>query len=439
MTDRPAIEVIGAFESTYLPAHDVDVLEVCGHVERRRDDLALLAASHVRRLRYPIRWHRVEAERGRYDWRATDLELAELREAGLRPIVDLVHHTSYPRWLAHGFADPRFGAAYLAYVTAVAERYPWIEEYTVFNEPFATLFLCGHEGAWYPFGRDMGTLVELFLNVLPSILEASRRLRAALPSARHVHVETCEDHSGTDDVGREAARLANDRRFFVTDLLAGVPLSAEGPFVRAVARAGGAALLDLEPGHVDVLGLDYYAHSEWSYSSAGAIAPSPSPRGLAALIGEYGARYDRRLMLTETNIRGTSADRATWLRHTLAECEAAVASGAPLEGYCWFPFVDSVDWDSLLRRHDRHIDPVGVYWLDERLERHASSMSRAYAAAAGGTPACELPAYRFSDQVKEYITPLLPRMADFPWQEPPTGVDEMTTFETVRAPRVRAG
>jgi hypothetical protein len=177
--------------------------------------------------------------------------------------------------------------------------------------------------------------------------------------------------------------------------------------VRAVARAGGAALLDLEPGHVDVLGLDYYAHSEWSYSSAGAIAPSPSPRGLAALIGEYGARYDRRLMLTETNIRGTSADRATWLRHTLAECEVAVAAGAPLEGYCWFPFVDSVDWDSLLRRHDRHIDPVGVYWLDERLERHASSMSRAYAAAAGGTPACELPAYRFSDQVKEYITPLL--------------------------------
>jgi hypothetical protein len=203
VTDRPAIEVIGAFESTYLPAHDVDVLEVCGHVERRRDDLALLAASHVQRLRYPIRWHRVEAERGRYDWRATDLEFAEVREAGLRPIVDLVHHTSYPRWLAHGFADPRFGAGVPGLRHGRRERYPWIEEYTVFNEPFATLFLCGHEGAWYPFGRDMGTLVELFLNVLPSVLEASRRLRAALPSARHVHVETCEDTAGpTTSAGR---------------------------------------------------------------------------------------------------------------------------------------------------------------------------------------------------------------------------------------------
>ena len=36
------------------------------------------------------------------------------------------------------------------------------------------------------------------------------------------------------------------------------------------------------------------------------------------------------------------------------------AAGAPLGGYCWFPFVDSVDWNSLLARADGCIDPVGV-------------------------------------------------------------------------------
>jgi beta-galactosidase GanA len=74
----------------------------------------LLQAAGVSRLRYPIRWHRVESREGQYDWRTTDETLGYLRDRGLRPIVDLVHHTSYPRWLEDGFADKRFGPAYPA-------------------------------------------------------------------------------------------------------------------------------------------------------------------------------------------------------------------------------------------------------------------------------------------------------------------------------------
>lgn len=57
------------------------------------------------RLRYPVRWHRVEERPGEYDWRDTDQVLGHLHDEGFRPIVDLVHHTSYPRWLEGGFAD----------------------------------------------------------------------------------------------------------------------------------------------------------------------------------------------------------------------------------------------------------------------------------------------------------------------------------------------
>src|SRR3954447_5019682 len=120
-----AIEFIGAFESTYQPAHDVDVAETSGHADGWRADLALARACGLRRLRYPVRWHRIEAAEGTYDWSGTDEVFDHMRRSGLTPIADLVHHTSYPLWLRHGFADARFPRAFLRYVEAFARRYPW--------------------------------------------------------------------------------------------------------------------------------------------------------------------------------------------------------------------------------------------------------------------------------------------------------------------------
>ncbi|HEX2161103.1 MAG TPA: family 1 glycosylhydrolase [Thermoleophilaceae bacterium] len=436
-----SLPFIGAFESTYLPAHDVDVAESSEHVLRWRADLELMRAGGVTRLRYPVRWHRVQPERSVYDWAETDRVLGSMRDNGMRPIVDLVHHTSYPRWLG-GFGDPGFGPAYVAYCEAFARRYPWIEEYTLFNEPFATLFLCGHEAIWPPYGRGMGPLVELFRNVLPAIAQASRIVRELLPEARHVYVDTCEGHSALEPGGEGYAAMANDRRFFALDYMLGKLGDGSRPFVRDVVEAGGADLLDAEPGHVDVLGLDYYAHSEWAFrrqrrsepagrerhpepSGIEGVTPSPQPVGPAALAIEYARRYDLPMIFSETNIRGAPADRATWLKYTLDECERAVAAGVPLEGYCWFPFIDSLDWNSLLARADRCIDPVGVYWLDEALERNASSMSRSYAMAAAGAASSELPAYRFTDDVAEWVAGLMPQMEHYDWIDAP---DEESGF-----------
>src|SRR3954447_7086008 len=161
------IRFIGAFESTFQPEFDVDVAETTGHVERWRADIDLVRETGVTELRYPIRWHRVEAERGSFDWRATDEALDYIRESGLRPIVDLLHHTSYPLWL-DGFADPAFGPSFLRYVLAFAERYPWVPAYTIFNEPFTTFFLTGHEGIWEPHYRNLEGFVTVANNVMPA-------------------------------------------------------------------------------------------------------------------------------------------------------------------------------------------------------------------------------------------------------------------------------
>src|SRR5207249_567405 len=122
----------------------------------------------------------------------TDAVLGYLRDTGVRPMVDLLHHTSYPRWLRRGFADRGFAKAYFRYVEAFAGRYPWIEEYTLFNEPFTTLLLCGQEGVWPPRLRGLKGFLTLAANVFPAVAQASRAYRQLLPSARHVYVDTCE-------------------------------------------------------------------------------------------------------------------------------------------------------------------------------------------------------------------------------------------------------
>ena len=416
-----AIEFLGGFESSYQPAHDVDVAETTGHIARWRQDLELLRSCGVDRLRYPVRWHRIEAEPKTFDWDQTDEMLGHLRDTGMRPIVDLCHHTSYPRWLDQGFVDPQFGPAYLRFLEAFATRYPWIEEYTLFNEPFTTFFLCGHMTIWPPFLRGMEGFLTMARSVLPVIAEASRAYRQLLPAGRHVYVDTCERHSAATPTADRFTAMVNDRRFLLLDLLVGRPLSPGRPFVAEVLAAGGEDLLDMEPGSVDVLGLDYYAHCQWLYldDTGRGVMTSPTPSPLSSLILEYWDRYQLPCILGETNIRGFASDRATWLKYTLEQCELAADAGVPLEGYCWFPFIDSCDWDSLLSRASGNVDPVGVFWLDERLERRPSSMSASYLLAAQGTPAAELPAYRLQAPVAGWLQGWLPQMRHWDWQDPP--------------------
>lgn len=429
MPDSPTarIDFVGGFESTYLPRHDVDVFESTGHSEQWRRDLLLMRTCGVRRLRYPVRWHRIEAEPGRYDWTTTDEVLGHLHDEGFEPIVDLVHHTSYPAWLAGGFADPRFAPAYLRFAEAVARRYPWIREYTLFNEPFSTLFLSGHEGVWPPYHEGLESFAAMLVNVVPAIAEAARRYRELLPGARHVWVDACERHTGAGDAGLAYAGYANDRRFVVLDAVlgrldgtasGGTPLD-ERPFARALVRAGAEALVDLEPAEVDVVGLDYYAHCQWHFGDRTGRAPTPQPAPLADLVVEYATRYGRPCLLSETNIRGYASDRATWLKYTLEQCEQAVGRGVELDGYCWFPFVDSCDWDSLLAHHDGNVDPVGVFSLCDRRQRHPSSMSVSFAMAAHGSPSSVLPAYELRQPVRGWLAGWLPQMAHWTWQPAP--------------------
>ena len=103
---------LGAFEGTKIHGSGQDILGTTRHIERWRHDLALLNEAGVSQLRYSIPWHRIERVAGHFDWYWIDGPMAYIRQRGMQPIVDPLHHTSFPDWLEGGFANRDFPFLY---------------------------------------------------------------------------------------------------------------------------------------------------------------------------------------------------------------------------------------------------------------------------------------------------------------------------------------
>jgi hypothetical protein len=177
------------------------------------------------------------------------------------------------------------------------------------------------------------------------------------------------------------------------------------------------------PAEIHVLGLDYYAHCELEWSRKGRIYPNLNPQGFAAIAMDYVNRYGLPVMLSETNIRGEISDRVTWLKFMVEQCELLEAHIAlrdiPFEGFCWYPFIDSTDWSSLVRTAKGKVDPQGIFYLDRKREtRYASELSETFAALARGQiTSRDIPAYPFKYPVNRALRNFLPLMQHWDWQE----------------------
>jgi hypothetical protein len=180
-------------------------------------------------------------------------------------------------------------------------------------------------------------------------------------------------------------------RFCVLDLILG-RVDRDHPLQGFLARFGmeerDAAWFKEHPARVDVLGLDYYSHSELAWTKHGRAASHPVA-GFASVALDYAERYRCPVMLSETNLRGTVDDRIGWLRFMVEQSEILqdklVALDLTFEGFCWYAYIDSTDWNSFVREARRSIDPQGIYWLDPSFDRNPSELSETYAALAQGT------------------------------------------------------
>jgi hypothetical protein len=244
------------------------------------------------------------------------------------------------------------------------------------------------------------------IHVGRAICLATEKLRTLNPAIQLFHIDSCEHHHALDRDTENWVRHANERRFLFHDLVLG-RVGKTHPLLPYL-RCGG--LLENERcwfedhrAQIDVLGLDYYAHSEIDWrADDDALRPSISfpcerPRGFAAVARDYIDRYRIPVFLSETNVGGSVRDRVTWLKFMEQEAEK-VASFADFRGFCWFPSIDATDWDSLCTRADKCVSPMGIWSLDKDCrKRRSSELSDWYVRLAKGqATSADLPAYPFA-------------------------------------------
>jgi hypothetical protein len=102
-----------------------------GTLSERLDRLERLGVDIVR---FNLHWDRIEATKGEYDWRSSDLVLNGLRGRGIPAVVGIV---GSPRW-ANGGRTPNFaptGTTFASFARAAATRYRWVTQWLLWNEP----------------------------------------------------------------------------------------------------------------------------------------------------------------------------------------------------------------------------------------------------------------------------------------------------------------
>lgn len=375
-----AIEVWGGVECTVNRVGDgfLDQVELTGH-HARLDDLDRLAELGVQAVRYPILWERtVRTGLDDFDFSWSDARIKRLRELGIRVIAGLVHHGSGPRGTS--LLHDNFVPGLAKFATAVAARYPWIEDYTPINEPLTTARFSALYGHWYPHLRDARKFVRALLLETEAIGTAMRAIRAVVPGARLIQTEDFGSVFSTPKLAYQAA-FENDRKWLSLDLLFGrvVPqhplysyLLGQGATTRELSELAG------RPSSPDCVGVNYYVTSDrflderiasypessWgtngrhTYVDAEAVRAHPAGIvGHRAVLLSCWQRYCTPLAITEVHLGCAHDEQIRWLHEAWQGAESARQGGAQVLAVTVWSAFGAYDWDSLVTRRRGHYEP----------------------------------------------------------------------------------
>lgn len=355
-------------------ARKLDEYELTQHDRLWWSDLALAAETGATMVRWGVPWYRVNPERGRWEFGWLDRVVDRFAELGLTPIVDLMHYGT-PLWLQNGFANAAYPERVAEYGAAIAERYrDRLDVFTPMNEPLLNALYCGEYAEWPPYFRGDDGFVRILERITRGIVLTQQAI-ADVQGARasFVHVEASYRFGGDVEAEPDLVAHLRHRAFLVEDLVTGA-VGDDHPLVPWLLRAGfPEASLQWHratTAQPDVMGVNYYPHQsteafEQGVTHAGTLA-DPRPRlngwtdGLSELLRAFWKRYDRPVMLTETNVHSDDAAKAAWFDASLAAIDALRADGVPVVGHTWWPLFDSVAW-----RYRHETKPLESYFGDD--------------------------------------------------------------------------
>ena len=396
------MEIWGGHECTVNRVGDRfrDQTILSGH-QGREDDIARFAGLGLRTLRYPVLWERVSPDDPHVrDWSWSDRRMEALRAHGVRPIAGLVHHGSGPAYTS--LVSESFAPGLGRHARAVAERYPWVEDWTPVNEPLTTARFSALYGHWYPHATDERTFWLALLNQVDGTRAAMREVRQVVPRARLIQTEDLGQTYGTSPFAEEVA-FQNERRWMTWDLLSGSVVPGHRLWSRLDGLGFSARLeaIASDPCPPDVLGVNFYLTSErfldhradvypqWTAGEIGQFdmdafrVLDPGPAGLEGLLRQAWARYRRPIAVTESHLNGVVDDRSRWLLDAWLIAGRLRQEGVDMRAVTSWALLGSYDWDSLLTR-EAHSYEAGAFDVSGGGAPQATEVAHLLEHLAGG-------------------------------------------------------
>jgi dTDP-4-dehydrorhamnose reductase len=404
---RAPLALWGGLECTVVRVGDTfrDQSRETGHRERD-GDLAAIASLGIRTLRYPVLWETVSPDDPeRCDWAWHDQRLGQLRDLGIEPIAGLVHHGGGPVYT--NLLDPAFPEKLAVHARRVAERYPWISQFTPVNEPLTTARFTGLYGHWYPHGQGYGPFLRALVNQCRGVQLSMRAIREVTPDARLVQTEDLGKTFSTPRLAYQAAH-ENERRWLGFDLLTG-RVRPGHPFWQILLDHGIAAeelaAFVQRPCPPDIIGVNHYLTSEryldqrtsrYPASARGGngrdlyadveavrVPLATGDRGPAARLREVWERYCIPVAVTEAHLGCTRDEQLRWLSRVWDAALAVRGEGADIRAVTIWSMFGAVDWNSLLTRKTGFYEPGAFDVRGARPRRTALATAAAALARAG--------------------------------------------------------
>lgn len=370
------LELWGGHECTVnrIGSRFSDQSVLSGH-DRRRDDLDRFTGLGIKALRYPVLWERVSPDAaGTCNWDWTDERLEQLRASGVRPIVGLVHHGSGPHYTS--LLDEDFAQKLSLFAGAVAQRYPWIDDWTPVNEPLTTARFSALYGHWYPHERDERAFWLALLNQIDGVRLSMRAIRAVNPNARLIQTEDLGRSWSTVPL-RHQAGFDNVRRWMTWDLLCGRVVPEHPLWNRLIGYGLGARVTAIarDPCPPDLIGVNHYltsdrfldhrvrrypAHAiggnaDQRYADVEAVRVlSPAPPGLRGVLREAWQRYQIPLAVTEVHNGCSRDEQMRWMAEAWRTAEALRDEAVDVRAVTSWALLGSHGWDTLLTRDGRY-------------------------------------------------------------------------------------
>ena len=372
------------FECSAFPQYGADELAETQHYRWWASDIERVRDVGITMIRYGIPWHRVNPQPHVYDWSWTDQALDLLETLHITPIVDMFHYGT-PLWIEGGIMNPIFGEMQSWYAKTFAERYPHITYYTPTNEPYICATFGAEWAIWYPFLRGDRNAVRAIRNVSEGVARSMAEIRRVRPDALMMIPDTCEYYHSVDGAFQEEADFRTERRFLVHDLYQGL-VTREHPMWEYMV-SNGTSEWEMEwfvrnPVRLDILGLDYYQHSEHQLrrglNGERIDETATNQNGWAEMARQYSTRSGGiPVLLAATNVGGPVEDRVRWMEQLVEQTRLARAAGTPVFGLTYYGAIDHVDWDTALRVRNLNINPCGMWalhWEGDRLVRTPTAL-----------------------------------------------------------------